>query len=64
MRGDERAIFVSGGTLRRLIEALRTAEEIGAQVVFLEPDSAKRPHLPDTYPDTYSISTHRPRSLH
>ena len=36
-------------------EALRTAEEIGAQVIFLEPDSAERPHLPDTYPDTYAI---------
>ena len=36
------------------VEALRTAEEIGAQVIFLEPDSAERPHLPDTYPDTYA----------
>ena len=36
-------------------EAVRTALEIDAEVVFLEPDSAERPHLPDTYPDTYSI---------
>ena len=36
-------------------EALRTAEEIGAEVIFLEPDSLERPHLPDTYPDTYAI---------
>jgi len=36
------------------VEALRTAEEIGAHVIFLEPDSAERPHLPDTYPDTYA----------
>ncbi|MDP8989809.1 MAG: hypothetical protein M3N41_06985, partial [Acidobacteriota bacterium] len=28
--------------------------EMGAQVIFLEPDSAERPHLPDTYPDTYA----------
>ena len=25
------------------------------EVIFLEPDSAERPHLPDTYPDTYAV---------
>jgi hypothetical protein len=24
-------------------------------VIFLEPDSAERPHLHDTYPDTYAV---------
>ena len=28
--------------------------EIGAEIVFADPDSGERPHLPDTYPDTYS----------
>ena len=29
------------------------------EVIFLEPDSAERPHLPDTYPDTYAVRPHR-----
>ena len=36
-------------------EALRTAEEIGAEVIFLEPDTQERPHLHDQYPDTYAV---------
>src|SRR5579871_2667200 len=53
--GDDRAIFIPVEPCDPFIEALRTADEIGAQVLFLEPDSAERPHLPDTYPDTYAI---------
>jgi hypothetical protein len=52
---DDRAIFVPVEPCDAFVEALRTAEEIDAQVIFLEPDSAERPHLPDTYPDTYAI---------
>jgi hypothetical protein len=52
---DERAIFVPVEPCDPFIEALRTAEETGAQVIFLEPNTADRPHLPDTYPDTYAI---------
>ena len=37
------------------VEAIRTAPEIGAEVVFVDPDSGDRPHLPDAYPDPYSI---------
>jgi hypothetical protein len=36
-------------------EAVRTGLEIGAEIVFADPDSGTRPHLKDTYPDTYSI---------
>jgi hypothetical protein len=53
--GEDRAIFVPVEPCDPFVEALRTAEEIGAQVIFLEPDSAERPHLPDTYPDTYAV---------
>ncbi len=53
--GEDRAVFVPVEPCDPFVEALRTAEEIGAQVIFLEPDSAERPHLPDTYPDTYAI---------
>jgi hypothetical protein len=52
---DDRAIYVPVEPADPFIEALRTAEEIGAEIVFLEPDTQDRPHLPDTCPDTYSV---------
>jgi hypothetical protein len=52
---DDRAVYVPVEPADPFTEALRTAEEIGAEVIFLEPNSIERPHLPDTYPDTYSI---------
>jgi hypothetical protein len=36
-------------------EAIRSGIEIGAEVMFIEPDLGARPHLPDRYPDPYSI---------
>jgi hypothetical protein len=53
---DDRAIYVPVEPADPFTEALRTAEEIGAQILFLEPDSNERPHLPDNYPDTYAIT--------
>jgi len=52
---DERATYVPVEPADPFTEALRTAGEIGAEVIFLEPDSIDRPHLPDAYPDTYAI---------
>src|SRR5882724_11117313 len=52
---DERAIYVPVEPADPFTEALRTAVEIGAEIIFLEPDSGERPHMPDTYPDTYAI---------
>jgi hypothetical protein len=52
---EDRAIYVPVEPADPFTEALRTAEEIGAEAIFLEPDSTDRPHMPDTYPDTYSI---------
>ena len=55
--GDEdRAIYVPVEPADPFTEALRTAEEIGAEVMFLEPDTNERPHLPDNYPDTYAAA--------
>ena len=39
------------------VEAMRSAKETGAQIVFADPDSSERPHLPDVYPDTYSLAS-------
>jgi hypothetical protein len=53
---DDRAVYVPVEPADPFTEALRTAEEIGAQVMFLEPDSNERPHLPDNYPDTFAVA--------
>ena len=52
---DNPALYVPVEPADPFTEALRTAHELGSEIIFLEPDSADRPHLPDTYPDTYSI---------
>jgi hypothetical protein len=52
---DNPAIYVPVEPADPFTEALRTANELGSEIIFLEPDSADRPHLPDTYPDTYAI---------
>lgn len=38
------------------IEAVRTGLELGAEIVFLEPDVSERPHLEEDYPDSYAIA--------
>ena len=38
-------------------EAVRTAIEIGADLLFVEPEGSERPHLADHAPDPYSIRT-------
>jgi hypothetical protein len=52
---EERAIYVPVEPGDPFTEAVRSALEIDAEVVFIEPDSGDRPHLPDVYPDPYSI---------
>jgi hypothetical protein len=36
-------------------EAIRTGLEVGAEILFADPESGERPHLPDAYPDPYAI---------
>lgn len=57
LNDDERAIYVPVEPADPFAEAVRTGLEIEAEIVFTEPDSGDRPHLPDNYPDTYSIAT-------
>ncbi len=54
-RTTSAAIYVPVEPCDPFTEAVRTALEIDAEVIFIEPDSGDRPHLPDTYPDPYSI---------
>lgn len=52
---EDRGVYVPVEPCDPFTEAVRTATEIDAELVFLEPDTADRPHLPDAYPDTYAI---------
>ena len=52
---DERGIYVPVEPCDPFTEAVRTGLEADAEVIFIEPDSGDRPHLPDIYPDPYSI---------
>ncbi len=53
---EEKAIYIPVEPTDPFTEAVRTAIEIGAEVLFADPDSGPRPHLPDTYPDSYAIA--------
>ncbi len=52
---DERGIYVPIEPCDPFCEAVRSGLEVDAEVIFIEPDSGDRPHLPDTYPDPYSL---------
>lgn len=57
-RGDEETlVYVPVEPADPFTEAVRTALEIGAEVVFADPDVGERPHLKDYYPDPYSLSS-------
>jgi hypothetical protein len=53
----QQAVYVPVEPADPFVEAIRSALEIGAQVVFADPDSSERPHLPDTYPDSWALTT-------
>src|SRR5579884_2045476 len=52
---DERGVYVPVEPCDPFTEAVRTGLEIESELVFVEPDVADRPHVPDVYPDPYSI---------
>ena len=52
---EDRAIYVPVEPADPFVEAIRSARDIGAEIVFADPDSGERPHLRDAYPDPYSI---------
>jgi hypothetical protein len=51
----ERAVYVPVEPADPFTEAVRTAVECGAGLMFLEPGGGARPHLPDAYPDPYAL---------
>src|SRR5579872_109606 len=52
---DDRAVYVPIEPADPFTEAIRTAIETGAEVVFADPEASDRPHLKDDYPDPYAI---------
>ena len=38
------------------VEALRTADELELETLFIEPSLGQRPHLPGGYPDPYAVN--------
>jgi hypothetical protein len=52
----EQAVYVPVEPADPFVEAIRAAQDIGAAVLFADPDSTERPHLPDTYPDSYALA--------
>ena len=52
---EDQAVYVTVDPADPFSEAIRTAVDIGADVVFCDPNVGQRPHLKDAYPDTYAI---------
>ena len=53
--GEDRAVYTPVEPCDPFVEALRSTREVGAEIVFLDPDIADRPPQGDTYPDSYAV---------
>ena len=53
--GEDQAVYVPVEPADPFTEAIRAGLEIGAEIVFADPDAGQRPHLKDAYPDSYAI---------
>lgn len=57
-RGDleeDEATYIPVEPADPFVEALRTAQELSAEWMFLEPPAHDKPHIADSYPEPYSI---------
>lgn len=52
----DRGVFIPIEPADPFVEAIRTGLQIGAEILFLEPDAADRPHLHEHYPDSYAVA--------
>ncbi|HEY1342475.1 MAG TPA: hypothetical protein VGF59_33455 [Bryobacteraceae bacterium] len=52
---DDEAVYIPIEPADPFTEAIRTGLEIGAEIVFADPEAGQRPHLHDSYPDSYAI---------
>jgi hypothetical protein len=53
---EDSGVYVVVEPADPFIEAFRTATEIGADILLIEPDAIDRPHLPAIYPDPFTLS--------
>jgi hypothetical protein len=53
--GDDSAVYILVEPADPFTEAIRSAIEIGATILFIDPDAGERPHLKDSYPDPYAV---------
>ena len=53
--GEDRAVYMPVEPCDPFVEALRSAREVGAEAVFLDPDVSDRVPLDDAYPDSYAV---------
>ncbi len=58
----EQAVYVPVEPADPFVEAIRTAQEIGAQIVFADPDSLRTSAPPDTYPGFLRSDVHSARA--
>ncbi len=54
-RDEARATFIPIEPGDPFVEALRSAQDIDAQIIFLEPAAQERPHVSDMYPEPYAV---------
>ncbi len=52
---DAQAVYVTVEPADPFTEAIRSGLEVGAEILFADPEAAVRPHLKDAYPDPYAI---------
>jgi hypothetical protein len=52
---ESRGVYVPVEPTDPFTEAIRSGLEVGATIVFVEPDLGDRPHISDAYPDPYSL---------
>jgi hypothetical protein len=52
---EDEAVYIPVEPCDPFTEAVRSGLAVGAEIVFTDPDMGERPHLPDTYPDTYAL---------
>ena len=53
---EEMMVYVPIEPADPFVEALRTANELELETLFIEPSLGQRPHLPGGYPDPYAVN--------
>ncbi len=54
---EDEAVYIPVEPCDPFTEAIRSGTAVGAEIVFTDPDMGDRPHLPDSYPDTYALQS-------